>query len=419
MTEATANMFPSPPPPLPSSFAYQAQTVEGQTVAGTIDAPGIEYAQRLLANLRLRVLRIEPAADGTRQPRTKALHGEDFLAFNQQLTHLTSAGLPVEHGLRLIAQDMRTGRLRATVEQVAAELERGTPLADAFEKHRAKFPPLYARLVAAGVAASNLPGMLLSLGRHMELVYRLRATLWRVFAYPIMVLVGLGLVMLFLTVAVIPQFEVIFGDFGIRLPVMTRLLLSSARVIPWVLLAIPIVAVAIALLWQLARLTRHDRAVVDYLVLPLPLIGPVLKRNLIARWCDAVRLGVDAGLDLPRAVDLAGDAVASPRLKRDSDEIIGALGAGKTVDAVIGSTRLLPATVPAAITLAAQNNDLARTLATLSEMYQQQAETRLNMIPGLLMPVLIMLMAVLIGVAVLGLFLPFITLIQNMTGSFK
>ena len=75
--------------------------------------------------------------------------------------------------------------------------------------------------------------------------------------------------------------------------------------------------------------------------------------------------------------------------------------------------------VVAAITLAAQNNDLARTLATLSEMYQQQAETRLNMIPGLLMPVLIMLMAVLIGVVVLGLFLPFITLIQNMTGSFK
>src|SRR5688500_5693996 len=113
MTQAASEKFP-PPPPLPSSFAYQAQTVEGQSVAGTIDAPGIEHAQRLLANLRLRVLRIEPA-DGTRQPRTKALNGEDFLAFNQQLTHLTSAGLPVEHGLRLIAQDMRTGRLRATV----------------------------------------------------------------------------------------------------------------------------------------------------------------------------------------------------------------------------------------------------------------------------------------------------------------
>ena len=126
-------------------------------------------------------------------------------------------------------------------------------------------------------------------------------------------------------------------------------------------------------------------------MLPLPLIGPVLRRNLIARWCDAVRLGVEAGLDLPRAIELAGEAVASPRLKRDGDELIGALSSGKTPDAVIGSTRLLPATVPAAMTLAAQNSDLPRTLATLSEMYQQQAETRLNLIPGLLTPLLILL----------------------------
>src|SRR5205809_718380 len=81
--------------------------------------------------LRLRVLQIEPVA---RAVRAKPLRGDDFIAFNQQLTHLTKAGLPVEHGLRLIAQDMRSGRLAETVRQVAQELERGTPLGEAFEK---------------------------------------------------------------------------------------------------------------------------------------------------------------------------------------------------------------------------------------------------------------------------------------------
>jgi type II secretory pathway component PulF len=398
------------------SFAYQAQTAEGQTVAGTIDAPSVEQAQRLLQNLRLRVLQVQPTR---RPPRTKALNGEDFLSFNQQLTHLTTAGLPIEHGLRLIAQDMRTGRLRATVQAVADELERGTPLDQAFEKHREKFPPLYARLVAAGVATSNLPGMLLSLGRHMEMIYRLRAMLWRVFAYPLMVLVGLGLVLLFLTVSIIPQFERIFRDFGTKLPALTQLMLDSTGWMPMLLLGLAVFAVAVAVLWQVAKLTGHDRAVLDVVMLPLPLVGPVLKRNLIARWCDALRLGVDAGLDLPRAIELAGEAVASPRLKRDGDELIGAINSGKTPDAVIGSTRLLPATVPAAITLGSQNNDLPRTLAMLSEMYQQQAETRLNLIPGLLTPVLILIIALLIGVVILGLFLPFISLIQNISGGGK
>jgi type IV pilus assembly protein PilC len=188
---------------------------------------------------------------------------------------------------------------------------------------------------------------------------------------------------------------------------------------PFVLLGIALLVVLIAILWQVAKATGHDRAVVDLFVVPMPLIGPVIRRNMIARWCDATRLGVEAGLDLPRAIELAGDAVASPRLKRDSDEVIGAINSGKTPDAVIGSTRLLPATVTAAMTLGQQNNDLPRTLATLSEMYQQQAETRLNLVPGVLTPLLIVLMAVLIGMVILGLFLPFIGLIQSLSGGGK
>jgi type II secretory pathway component PulF len=106
----------------PDSFAYQAQTTDGQTVAGTIDAQNIEHAQRLLNNLRLRVLQIEP----TRRPiRTKRLNGDDFLSFNQQLTHLTTAGLPVEHGLRLIAQDMRTGRCAQPFRRLPPSLSAG------------------------------------------------------------------------------------------------------------------------------------------------------------------------------------------------------------------------------------------------------------------------------------------------------
>src|SRR4051794_28201655 len=98
------------------SFAYRAQTAEGRPISGTIDATDAEHAGRLLRSLRLNVLEIAPLAQAT--PRPKALRGDDFFAFNQQLTHLTRAGLPVEHGLRLIAQDMRGGRLKETVRQL-------------------------------------------------------------------------------------------------------------------------------------------------------------------------------------------------------------------------------------------------------------------------------------------------------------
>ena len=399
-------------PTPPVSFAYQAQTEQGQPLSGTIDAADAQQATRLLEALRLRVLNIEPEA---RPPRAKALRGADFLAFNQQLMHLTRAGLPVEHGLRLIAQDMRSGRLAGTVRQVADDLERGAPIDQAFAARAGQFPPLYGKLIAAGVQTSNLPGMLLNLGRHMELVYRLRAMLWRAISYPLTVLVALVLVMMFLAVFVIPKFEAIFKDFGIRLPGMTQLLLDMARSAEAIGLGLLVIVIAAIVAWIVLRMTGRDRAAADLLLLPLPLIGSVLSRNLIARWCDAVRLGVQAGLDLPRAIELAGEAVGSPRLKHDSDDLVQAVQSGQRVDMLAGHTRLLPATVPAAMSLSIPNQDLAATLGTLSEMYQQQAETRLALLPSLLTPILIILIAITIGFVILALFVPFISLIQAMT----
>lgn len=402
--------------PTPESFAYQAQTPEGLSVTGTIDATNAEHASRLLLALRLRVLQIEPAA---RPQRLKPLGTDDFLAFNQQLAHLTRAGLPIEHGLRLIAQDMRSGRLAETVQQLANELEKGTPLEQAFAKHSAQFPPLYSKLIGAGVTTSNLPAMLLNLGRHMEMVYRLRALMWRSLAYPLAVLVGLLAVLAFIGIWVMPRFEQLFSDFGIRLPVLTEMLLTTPRWMPILLWAVGIGVVALLVGWQIVKRTGHDRWVIDYLILPLPLIGPVLKRNLVARWCDAAKIAVMAGLDLPKAIELASDAVGSPRLRDDGLTLATALQSGKPLDDAIGRTELLPASVPAAMALASQNGNLPAALATLSEMYQQQAEVRMGLIPGLLTPLLVILIALIIGTVVLALFLPMISLIQNVAGPVK
>jgi type IV pilus assembly protein PilC len=400
-----------------NSFAYHAQTPEGQTLTGTIDANDVEQASKMLLALRLRVVQIEPVVTAA-AVKPKPLRGDDFFAFNQQLTHLTRAGLPIERGLKLIAQDMRSGRLSETVRQIADEMEKGTPLDQAFEKHSRQFPPLYSKLVAAGVATGNLPGMLLNLGRHMEMVYRLRAMLWRAFAYPLSVLAALIAVMVFLGIFVIPKFEQLFKDFGTNLPPITRFLLLAPLWMPYFAGLMILLFIGIPFLWQILRLTGGDRAATDRLLLPLPLVGSILRRNMIARWCDAVRLGIGAGLDLPRSIELAGEAIGSPTLRRDGQELIKSLESGQSLDSRTGSTILLPPTVPAAMAFASSSpgHELAATLGTLSEMYQQQAEVRLGMIPALLTPVMIILVACVIGFVIVGLFYPLILMIRHLSG---
>jgi type II secretory pathway component PulF len=392
-------------------FAYEAQTDDGQRVSGTMEAVDAEQAMNRLRTMRVRVLELNLASP--RPSPAKTLRGEEFIAFNEQLAQLAKAGLPLEQGLRLIASDIQGRRLKTTIQQLAAELEKGTPLDQAFDKFQDRFPPLYSRLIRAGVRSGDLSGMLLGLGRHLELIQRLRAVLWRTFSYPLFVLIAIGLLISFLGIVVLPQYETIFKDFNMRLPGITELILALKHIAPALLVLIVAVVVLGPLFWGLLERLGYSTAIVERVLWPAPLVGPVLKANAVARWCDAVKLGVGAGMDLPAAIELASDATRSRRLSVDGKELIEVLSHGRPL--VSAQTRVIPATVPAAIQFASEAHDLPGTLGSLSEMYQRQAELRLSALPGVLTPLMVLLIAVLIGFVVMGLMLPLVTLIQGMT----
>lgn len=397
----------------PTTFAYQAQTPDGLRMSGTVEAPDVADAQRRLVELGLRVSEIAPTQH---VPRAKALRSSDFMAFNQQLAHLAKAGLPLEHGLRLIAADLHGGgRLARTVELVAEELERGTPLDQAFEKHRSHFPSLYGRLVAAGVQAGNLPGVLFNLGRHLELVQRLRESLWRALAYPLAILAGLGLVMLLIGRFVLPKFQEIYDDFKMDLPALTEILLGAGRFMPTLALIALGVAVGVPLLWMVLRATGRDGAATDFVARWVPLVGPVIRRSLAARWCDLLRVAIASGMDLPAGIRLASDATGSPALVRDGRRLAEQLEAGRPLEPTRGA--MLPASVPATIQFASGFHDLPTTLDALGEMCQRQAELRVATIPAVITPIFVLLIGLLVALLVLGLLAPMVQLIQGMTGA--
>lgn len=394
---------------IPLTFAYRAQGIDGQPLSGTIDAASADQARERLESLRLRVLDLEPAASSTR---TRALRGEDFVTFNQQLAQLAATGLPLEQGLRLIAQDMRRGKVANTVRQIADELEKGEPLAAAFEKRKGQFPPAYGRLIQAGVATNNLSGMLLNLSEYQRTLSRLRAALWRATAYPLTVFIALCLVVAFLGEWVLPQFENVFGMWGARLPAITQFMLDFSPVMSAIAIGAAGVVVFMLILWRILRLMGRENGIRDAVGLRLPLIGPVLKRSLISRWCDAVKLGVVGGMDLPGAMRTGADAVGSPRLGRDVEKLAGRMEAGEAID--LGERlSLIPGTVTASIELSSRQGGLEETLATLARMYQQQAQAKVGVIPAILTPLLLALLSLVIGFIILAMFMPFATLLRS------
>ncbi len=409
-----------PDQPGDAAFSFEAQTLAGEPVSGTLTAGSFDEATRKLNGMQVRVLALDPVpAVVVPSPRARRLGADDFQTFNTQLAHLTGAGLPVEQSLRLIAEDMRTGRLAESVRQVATELEAGRSLPEAFERHARQFPPLYSQLINAGIRTGDLSAMLLSLGRHVELVQRLRAMLWKALSYPVVVFFSLLSVVGFLGVFVLPQFKHIFDDFKVELPTITQWVMGCSDFLlkywPFLLAGVVGLFFGLPLLIRAIQPARTRQRVIETLFFPLPLLGAALRQNLLARWCDALRLGVESGLDLPASIQLASDAVGSPRLASDGQLLIDALQSGRPISDEI-PTRTLPRTVVAVISFATTSNDLPSGLRTLSTMFQQQAERKIATIPALLTPILVVLLAVLIGFVVIAMFAPMIALVSSVSG---
>ena len=394
------------------SFAYAAQDAHGRVVRGTIEAVTPSVARQELERVGFQVVEFDAQP---KAPRGKSLRGDDFVAFNQQLAQMTKAGLPIERGLRLIARDMRQGGLSETVDAIADELEKGVPLADAFDKHRGQFPSMYGSLIEAGVKSGNLPGMLLSLGRHLDMVSRLRGALWRAASYPCLLLVALAAVIVFLGLFVLPGFVTIFEEFDTELPSLTLFIIDAGAWMPWAALGVIAFILALPLVAGFLRSTGKDQSFVDRFLIPIPLIGPVLYHNRCARWCDALQIAVTAGLDLPKAINLAGEAVGSPDLQRDGRLLIDWLEQGQNLRA-FAPPRAIPATVIAAIELTASHRDLPHALATITNMYEEQADIRISAVQLLATPVLLITMSTLVGFVVAALFLPLAKLIQSVSG---
>jgi type II secretory pathway component PulF len=197
---------------------------------------------------------------------------------------------------------------------------------------------------------------------------------------------------------------------SVELPWITRMLIYAGAMLPPMVATVGVLILAMLIAWPMLRRTSHGRTLADWLILHVPLFGPPLRWNLAARWCDAVRIGAEAGVDLPNAIELADDVVASPAMSDDGAGFVTALREGQRLATHVHHPRMIPATVPAAIDLAARKSDLPNVLFTLAELYQRQAEIRLAVIPTVLTPLLMFIIAVVIGAVIIGLMLPLLRL---------
>lgn len=175
----------------------------------TIEAGSPDDAKGQLGEMGLSVNSIEKGE--LERPKT-AIGRSEFLLFNQQLASITKAGIPLERGLRELARDVTSRSMRKLIEDIVADLEAGVSIGEAFSKREKYFPPLYGRILKAGVETGRLSEMLTSLNRHLELAGHTRRIIFEAISYPAVIFVLSSVIITLVFTYIVPQFRVVLEE---------------------------------------------------------------------------------------------------------------------------------------------------------------------------------------------------------------
>ena len=395
-------------------FEYNALTAAGRLMKGTVEAASPQEAGELLKQMQLTVNSIEKA----RPPKpVTAIGRNEFLLFNQQIASIAKAGIPLERGLRELAKDVGSARMRRLIEDIAGDLEAGVSIEQAFEKRQKHFPALYGRILKAGVETGRLSEMLTSLNRHLELANQTRRIIFEATAYPAVVLTLGAIIMTGVCLFIIPQFRSIYAEMleGQRINPLTSLFFNISQHIAafWIAVAL-IVAAGIFIPAMLSTLPL-GRRLKESLLLAVPIIGRVYHSSTLARMAEAMAMMVGAGCDMPACLRLSSGATGSGKLILESETLSRQVEQGANILEAGQFCRMLPRLFLYSIQLGSQRNELQDNLYSLGQMYAQQARCSQARLQAILLPIMLISVGGFIAMAVLAMFLPMIQVVTGLS----
>jgi|GEM_PF-159135 len=410
-----------------SLFDYTGQLQTGSAFQGTLEAESQDHAEATLADMGVRVTSLRLAQ---RSGFVAPLSLDDVMFFNDQLAAITKAGVPLEQGLRQLAADTGSRKLKRLLSDLVDELSAGTPLEKALEKHRRRFPENYPGVVQAGLQTGDLSGTLYAVAAHLRLKSTMRRSLIELATYPLAILSLALVVISFLMRVVVPQIESMVREFigdstGPILgfgspPPPTSLgaagaLFELARVWP-VLETIAIVILVGGCLLFGAAYFPGGRSTREWLLRRIPGISQVYWSSVLARFTHTSALGALSGTPMPELIKAAGLSSGSDALARAASRVAVGLEKGKSLEEASADEPDVPALWTCVVQVTTQRGELPSSLAELARTYEARAEHWSRTMRTVLGPLLLFVVASMLGTVIVGIGLTFASMLQMLTG---
>ena len=420
------------------TYAYVAMNSSGQEVKEEVDAGSSEEAIAKIRSKGYFPTKVKEKA-AKKSAKKKGGRGEaaapvaakrkmpisiggvprkQLVAFTRQLSTLQDAGLPILRSLQILEQQQKPGLLKAIIGGVAEEVEGGGTLSDAMAKYPKAFDKLYVNMINAGEAGGVLDLILARLADFMEKAAKLKKKVIGAMIYPAVVIsIAIGIVSMIM-VFVIPKFETIFRDFGTKLPPITQLLLDVSRWFAnwgWAyVLASPIV---ISLVYKLVRTSEGGKYATDAIKLKIPILGNILSKTSIARFTRTLGTLISAGVPILDAINITKETCGNEVYSRALAKVHDAIREGESMADPLRATKTCDAIVVNMVDVGEETGDLDKMLIKVADNYDSDVDVLVGSLISILEPVMVVILGVIVGFIVIALFMPMISLIQNISSS--
>ena len=402
------------------TFAYSGRTRGGQPVSGQRAADTIDGAVAALRREQVFVTKIDALkgrrAAAKKRRRGKSVPAKNLAIFTRQFSVMIDAGLPLVQCLEILGEQEDDKNFSRIILETRASVEGGSGLADAMRKHPGAFDPLFTNMMAAGEAGGILDTILTRLATYIEKNVKLKGQVKAAMTYPIAVITIAAIVVGAILWKVIPTFADLFAGLGAELPLPTRIVISLSNSLVTLGPFLILIGAGILFAFRQFYATDKGRRVVDGVLLKTPVLGMILRKVAVARFCRTLSTLIGSGVPILEGLEITAKTAGNSIVEDAVMTTRSAIERGETVSAPLRDTKVFPSMVTQMINVGEATGALDTMLAKVADFYEDEVDTAVAGMLTLMEPLMIAFLGVLVGGIVIAMYLPIFGLISQMGG---
>lgn len=401
-------------------FRCRLGTPSGEIIERDYSSESTETLRRELDQQDYLVLKIRrrsaaAAALSEFTRKRKKIGIQEFLVFNQELSALIRAGLPITESLDILLERRKNPAFRAALVDVRDRVRAGESLSEAFEA-QGLFPAIYSASLASGERSGEIATVLQRYISYTKTLLGVRKRVVSALTYPTILLVLTIVLVNVLLYYVLPRFEKFFTGFGTELPVITRTLIGISLFLRNNVLVLGLGLIALVTVFMVYRRTRAGRYFLDGVKLKVPLLGPVLQQYAISRFTRTLSTLVAGGIPLVAGLEIVARAVGNARFEEALAGVSQRVTEGEALWHSLEETGLFSEMSIEMIKVGESTGALAEMLTQVSDFLDEEIEHKLSTIVSLVEPVMLVIMAAVVATVLLAIYSPLLKIYAESKG---